>query len=399
MRVLMLLEHNFPPDDRVEKEALSLIDSGFEVHLACVARNDNFLEEENYKGIFIHRQNISLLMHKFSAAILILPFYSWYWKKFLIKLQKRFSFKAIHVHDLPLSRVGYYFKKNFGIKLICDQHEFYSNWIIHTSHYNTFPGKIIKLLSNWTAFEKKYLGKADLIITVEEPLRELYLKKYHFNPDRVIKLPNTPLKKLFNAEKIDQNIVDRYKNNFVLTYIGAIDSLRGLDLAIEAMVEIRKKIPNVRMLLVGRPVKPFDPVRLSKYFNVDDIVECIGWQEIDKIPSFIAASDICFFTPQVNRDEIKMTIATKIYQYIAMGKPIIVSSADLMRDFVELNKLGFALTENNSKDFFEKVIQIYSNPDMTSQMEEKGISLSESHFWETTSGKLIEGYSLLLRSK
>ncbi len=393
----MLLENEFPPDDRVEKEALSLINSGYEVHLACYSRNDNFLKEENYKGIYIHRQKISWLMHKFSAAILILPFYFWFWGKFTRNLQKKFSYKAIHVHDLPLSKVGYYLKKKHKLKLICDQHEFYSNWIVYTAHYNTFLGKIVKLFSNWNSYEKKYLGKADLVITVEDPLREIYLKKYHLNPCKVISLPNTPLRRIFNVKKIDQNIVERYKNNFVLTYVGAIDILRGLDLAIKAMVEIKKEIPNVRMLLVGRTVKPYDPVFLAKQYKVEGLIDFIGWKNIEELPSYIFASDICFLTPPVHREEVNNTIATKIYQYIAMGKPIIVSSAELMKNFVESNQVGFALKNNNSKDFFDKVIQIYSNKEMARQMGEKGKELSESYFWEETSKPMIKKYVILLK--
>ena len=35
MRILMVLENQFPDDERVEKEALSLIKAGHEVHLLC----------------------------------------------------------------------------------------------------------------------------------------------------------------------------------------------------------------------------------------------------------------------------------------------------------------------------------------------------------------------------
>ena len=35
MKILMVLENQFPDDERVEKEALSLIKAGHEVHLLC----------------------------------------------------------------------------------------------------------------------------------------------------------------------------------------------------------------------------------------------------------------------------------------------------------------------------------------------------------------------------
>ena len=36
-KILMLLDSEFPPDIRVENEAVSLIEAGFEVHVLCFA--------------------------------------------------------------------------------------------------------------------------------------------------------------------------------------------------------------------------------------------------------------------------------------------------------------------------------------------------------------------------
>ena len=57
MRILMLLEVDFPPDNRVEKEALSLIDAGHEVDIACYTFSDR-PGEENFKGIRLYRKHL-----------------------------------------------------------------------------------------------------------------------------------------------------------------------------------------------------------------------------------------------------------------------------------------------------------------------------------------------------
>ena len=50
LKVGMILDQDFPPDDRPEKEALSLINAGYEVHLLCYTATQKALKE-NYKGI------------------------------------------------------------------------------------------------------------------------------------------------------------------------------------------------------------------------------------------------------------------------------------------------------------------------------------------------------------
>ena len=51
----MVLENQFPDDERVEKEALSLIKAGHEVHLLCATLKKERVGDENYKGIRLHR--------------------------------------------------------------------------------------------------------------------------------------------------------------------------------------------------------------------------------------------------------------------------------------------------------------------------------------------------------
>ncbi len=395
MKILMLLENEFPPDERVEKEALSLIEAGFEVHVACNSRRGK-KKEEDYKGIHIHRKNLSPIMYKLSAAVLVLPFYFWYWKSFVRQLRQKYSFNAVHVHDLPLSRIGYFMKNKYGVRLICDQHEYYSNWIVHTAHYNTFLGKIVKKLSRWYAYEKKYLNNADLVITVAEPLLQTYINEHDIPSEKIICLPNIPLKKVFNTKNVSQEVMDNYKGRFVLIYIGNMDILRGIDLIISSLPELKKTIPNIKLLLIGPCRGGYDPKFTARKYDVEQYVEMLDWRPVEQLPSYIAASDIGIFTPPVNREEINKTIATKIYQYIAMGKPVIVSNARLMKEFVEANEVGFALEDNKPEGFINKVIDIYSNKELATKMSEKGKMISESYSWETTVKVLIDAYTRLL---
>ena len=72
-RILMVLNGPFPVDDRVEKEATSLINIGYEVHLLCINFTDQ-KNEETYKGIIIHRISINKrIWNKLIGLYLIFP--------------------------------------------------------------------------------------------------------------------------------------------------------------------------------------------------------------------------------------------------------------------------------------------------------------------------------------
>lgn len=391
----MVLTSYFPPDSRVEKEAISLLEEGHEVHIVCYSKL-NQKNTEEFKSILIHRINCSdFFINKLSALALIYPYYFGKWKKEIEKIYYRYKFDAIHVHDLPLSKVGYYFKKKFGCKLICDQHEFYSDWIKKTAHMNTASGKIVSWLSNWGKYEKKYLELADLIVTVAEPLRENYIKKYKIHENRIITVPNTPARRIYNPNNVDANITDMYKTDFIIFYAGGIDILRGIDTAIIALKKIKKEIPNAKILLCGKIVKPYNPYKTAREYNVEDSVIFNGWINEEELPSYIAASDICFFTPPTNREEINKTIATKIYQYAVMQKPMIVSDAKMMKDFVVNNNLGVAIKTGDTNGFADAVINIARNKN---KYLPGNIKIDEELFWEKTVSVLKEEYIKLRNS-
>jgi glycosyltransferase involved in cell wall biosynthesis len=396
MNILMILDGEFPPDDRVEKEALSLIGDGNRVSLMCLNYGSQ-KEIEVYKGISIIRLRINkTLRNKIMATYLVLPFYRYFWRKSILNFIRNNKTDVIHIHDLPLSDIGIELKKTHGFHIVCDQHEYYSNWIVNTAHYNTAIGKIVKHLSNWKAYEMKNLPLADLVITVEEPLRSIYLSETLIKPEKIIVLPNTPLASLFNASMKDENIIKKYSKNFVIFYAGHLDILRGINTIIESLPLLRNHIPDIKFVFAGDfTAKYYNPLKTIEKLGVEDLTEYLGFIPIKELPSYIAASRVCVFIPPAISREINNTIATKIYQYLLMNKPIIVGQAGMMKDFVEKHRIGLSIKESDPQDFAEKIRLLHSNPSLIAEFEENTKKIAMNYSWEETSKVFLKSYQSL----
>lgn len=392
----MVLNEEFPPDHRVEKEAKSLIRAGHEIVLLCYTTRQDLPLQEDHKGMQVKRFRMNpTLRNKLNALFLVVPFYRWIWKKHIEQTIRKDAIEAIHIHDLPLSDVGLEMKKKYGIPLICDQHEYYSNWIVQNAHLNTFLGKIVKSLSRWKRYERKYLNRADLVITIEEPLREAYIQQVGVDPQKLIKIPNTPPKSFVETPS-DPQILERYKDHFVLFYLGNIDVLRGVDVAIEALPEMVEHIPNIKLVLAGRTWKGSDPIGRAGKLGVASYVDFAGWLSIDQIPSYIRASDVCFHIPPVLREENDRTVATKIYQYLIVGKPILVARQKMEKDLVESYQVGLAIQENDVQDFARKVIQLYQDQALRKKFERNCRQVSHRFVWENTVLPLVDAYRIMI---
>lgn len=385
----MILDNEFPPDSRVEKEIQSLAEQKHEVVLACYTRENRPLLERKTNYLIIRKQ-IPDIIFTFKAASLPFPFYFNFWNRFIKSICISYTFDAVIAHDLPMARIANSLKKKYHLVSICDQHEYYSDWIVKTRHMNTLAGKIVKFFSNWKKFEKSELTECDLVLTVAEPLRENYKKEYNLPESKILTIPNTPTKRIFNNSNIKPAILQKYAHKNAIFYAGGLDALRGIDIAIKAMPTILNSYPNALLVLGGKLNHTYNPFKLADDLNIRDKIDFVGWINEEDLPSYIAASSVCFFTPPANRDEINMTIATKIYQYALMRKPIIVGSASLMKNYVESNGLGVAIDESNADEFAEAAIKIITG-DFKPESKHIGI------YWEDTVMPLLN--SNLLKNR
>lgn len=256
-------------------------------------------------------------------------------------------------------------------------------------------GKIINLFSNWAQYERKYLRKADLVLTVEDSLREIYISQVGIEPSKICTLPNTPSIKVFDSGRTDPEIARRYKDRFVLFYAGGLDQLRGIEFICKSLTELRNQIPEVLFLVAGKENRSFSLHDLIRKYNVENLVDFVGWVPLNQLSSYMVAAHVCLFVPKADNLEINNTIVTKIFQYVAMGKPVIVSEARRMKEFVESNGLGFSVPYGNVAQLCEVILLIRKEPSITKDIVFKGKRIAGLYSWEITSLPFLQAYSEL----
>jgi len=107
MKIGMILENNFPPDIRVEKETRSLTKTGHNIYLLCL-RKENQPFEELIDSIFVRRifNNQNLPFRKANRLFFYIRFYHRNWAKEIEKIVSEKKIEVLHVHDLPLVKTA-----------------------------------------------------------------------------------------------------------------------------------------------------------------------------------------------------------------------------------------------------------------------------------------------------
>lgn len=396
MKIGMILDEEFPPDPRVENEAIALINAGHNVFLFCLRYNNSQASSENIHKIQVKRYLSTQFIYKLSALAYTIPFYKMMLKSKIKHFLQENKIDAIHIHDLRIADAVFSANQKLKLPTILDLHENRPEIMKFYPHLTKFPGKFLISPQKWKKNEEKFIKKADKVIVVTKESKKEIIKRVQINADKIIDVPNTVRKDFFTKHSIFPDILDRYANHFVLLYIGDTGLRRGLQTAIKSLVFLSDKIPNIKLVVVGKNSTDTILKQLAKDLKVEKYVDFLGWKDPKYFSSYILSSAICI-SPLHRNLHHDTTYANKIFQYMSFGKPLLVSDATAQENLTENCKSGLVHKAEDVNDFADKTIQLYRNEALRTKFGENGKDFVRNKFsWEQTSKKLIHLYDNLL---
>ena len=384
----MILENTFPPDVRVEKEIKSLIEAGHQIVLASSSPASNN-DEENWNGATIIRGKMSRIIYKSSIGCLHFPFYFNFWRKFLKSVFNKYEFDAIHLHDLPLAKVAKEFSTKYKIPFILDLHENWPAAMKIAVHTNTFLGKIFSSNTKWQNYEKKYVSLSDRVITVVEEMKER-ISLSDLNDNRIYVLPNT-----IYLEDTPNKYINKSSKRPTLFYAGGINIHRGLQIVLQALVEVRKEIPNILFNIVGSG--SFEKV-LENYVRehcLDENVVFLGWKPYEEMMDILNECDIAII-PHLRSVQTDCSSPNKIFQFAYMKKPIISSKCRSLERVLLDMQAGIIYEDQNYLELSKEIIRLLSDEKLRVELGEAGYkAVLDKYNWQQSHIELLRLYEEL----
>ncbi len=383
-KILMLLQSPFPPDIRLEKEIRSLNAAGYEVILLC----NQYRKDDNreFPGCRIIRIKALFRNEKLNRLFNIPLFFNprFFFAVFNIILKEKPLF--IHAHDLPMVPLGLLMKFIFGVPVIFDMHENYPE-ALRVFDKKGIHNFLLKNPQGAARLENYCIKNSDhIIVVVEENKKRLAGRGVP--EEKVTVISNTVDLNNFNRE-VSGADNEEFEERFVILYTGTISPERGLETPLEAIKILKEKIPRILLLLVGAGKSVPSLMEKSRNMGLEENVKFIGWQPHDKLARFLALAKICII-PQPNNDFINTTIPHKMFEYMAMGKPLLVSDALPLKRIISETSAGEWFHSGNSASFAEKAAGM--------MISEKDYGANGKHWvkekynWQIESENLINLY-------
>jgi glycosyltransferase involved in cell wall biosynthesis len=385
MKILMLLENEYRKDGRVEKEVRTLFKAGHEVIVAAINISDLPCLEKRDDCIVL-RRDISKIIIKSSVAALKLPLYFSFWRRYLKSILKHHRIDAIHIHDLPLCKIGIEAQRDNEMKLVLDLHENWPALLNISKHTNTFLGKILSSEKQWRRYEKMCVSNADAVITVVAEMKERILR-YKIPSEKISVLENTPEKQSHDIIEYERD--ERY---YTLIYIGSISFHRGLQYIIDGIKLLIPKLP-VRLWIVGDGKYSSTLKNQVMNLQLQDHVIFYGAVTKQETEDLMKKADLGLI-PHIRSEQSDNSSPNKLFEYMAAGLPVIASDCVSVKRVLDETICGVTYIFDSPADFATVVSRLYYNPEKSDIFAINGRkAIKEKYNWEQSSVSLQSIYS------
>ena len=377
IKVAMVLGHDLliPNEDiRVYREALALINEGYEVTVFCWARRlEKYetkwkVEKDGIKVVRIFEELKGGFFSKVKS-----------FRKALKKLEEKvaeYEPDIVHAHDLEVLDVAVNIKKKLESKIIFDSHE---DWPMLEKVQNWFVGKY------YERKQKKLIGNIDALLTVSDEL--------------AVRLEGGTV--LYNSELLETVekpvLHDRFGlNGIVAGYIGALRKP-----ILEEILEAASKVNALSVLIVGGPpkgqagytdmIKELEELAIEKGANA----KFTGPLPYSMMNECYAACDILMVGHYVDKRLRDYAIPKKLLDAMAYKVPVIVGPYDARKKIVKRYDCGIV-----TEDWAEALTTLSNDKSLRKKMGENGYKAFKMNYtWEAQEQKLLEIYSDLLNKK
>ena len=407
MNICMLLEAEYPPDIRVRKEARALLDAGYDVTLLCHL-GDIEPTFETVEGVDVHREPFqnahSGVFGLLDGTAYMMTQVHRAWADAIDRVCDAKGIDVLHVHDLPLVKTALDVARPRGIRVVADLHE---NWPEAVRQYRRSdswrrylrePTYLLSTVSlpiwRWKRLERTCVRRVDHVVTVVDEAKTHYVRDCGVAPEKVSVVSNVVSLDQFEVDDVVPKSVD---GDFVLSYVGTLGGRhRGLEPVIEAVPDIRAELPGFRLLIVGSGSEYEHRLRtLSTELGVEDAITFTGWVDFEEVPSYIAASDACL-VPHASTPHTETTIPHKLFQYMALGKPTIVTDVQPLQRIVEETGCAVVVPAGDSDAMVDAVLSLAADAERAESIGERGRqAVAETYNWESEATKLTALYESL----
>jgi glycosyltransferase involved in cell wall biosynthesis len=367
-KVCVLTSVHPPFDTRIfHREAVSLSEMGYEVHLVAPSNQDDVV-----KGVHVHA---------------VQPADGRRWRmtrtaRDVYRCGLKLGADVYHFHDPELIPFGILLKLH-GKRVIYDVHEDVPKDILVKTWIASWLRKPVALTAG--AVEQLAARFLDRVITATSTVAR------RFPPQKTAVVQNFPPgDSLWNPDAVPYP-----ERRSLVAYVGGIAEIRGAREMVMAISMVPEHL-QARLALAG----PWDSLEFATELNA-----LPGWSRTDyqgvlsrdKVRDLLADSRIGLVVLHPTSAYLEAQ-PTKLYEYMSAGIPVVASNYPLLREIVEGHGCGLSVDPMDPEAIAQAIQWLLQHPQEAEEMGKRGRQVVLQRYnWEQEAVVLRNVYQELLK--
>ncbi|MGB8013831.1 MAG: glycosyltransferase family 4 protein [Terriglobales bacterium] len=214
--------------------------------------------------------------------------------------------------------------------------------------------------------------QADRVVVVTPAFKDHLMRHCNVPAEKISIIQNGVEADLFRLDPEASEMRKQLKleGRFLICYIGTMGNAHGLQTLIAAAEELQKTCPSAMFLLIGEGAEKENVVKLAAARGLNNI-QFLGQQPRERIPVYVSAADLCLV--MLRKSELfKTVIPTKLLEYMACERPVIVAVDGQARQIVEEAGAGVFVEPEDSQALVRAIVDLEENPEQRRQMGASG---------------------------
>ena len=166
----------------------------------------------------------------------------------------------------------------------------------------------------------------------------------------------------------------------VIVFPGSFQWHQGLDLAIEAIAQVKNQIPNVELHLYGQGRLEGELREFAAKLNLNGSVRFFQSVPLDQLPAVIANADLGVVPKRADGfgDE---AYSTKIMELMSQGVPVIVSRTKIDTYYFDDNVVRF-FPSGDVESLADAMLELIRRKDLRDSLSERGKEYVARNSWD-----------------
>ncbi|MDX6225566.1 MAG: hypothetical protein QOE64_1942, partial [Frankiales bacterium] len=237
------------------------------------------------------------------------------------------------------------------------------------------------------ATERLVLGRSDVIAAVSANAARGLIEA-GADPSRTHVVPNGVNVDRFRAPARVQLPFD--SGSFVVGFAGLFYPWHGVRFLSEGFVELHRRRPNSRLLLVGDGEERTLAQSILEIGGASDAARVTGVVPAAEVPGYLAATDVLVCPHARNDGFIGSPI--KLFEYMAAGRAIVATNVGQIGEVLEHRRTALVVAPDDPAALADALTELHDDKALRERLGEAARREAElQHSWDARLAKLLEG--------